>query len=72
MTFGKLGLNKLLSISAKDYVKDNLVAMWDGIENIGWGQHDNNTSIWKDLIGERDATIVNGIFSNNCLENDGT
>lgn len=23
--------------TAKDYVQDGLVAMWDGIENAGWG-----------------------------------
>ena len=25
--------------TAKDYVQDGLVAMWDGIENAGWGTH---------------------------------
>lgn len=26
--------------TAKDYVQNGLVAMWDGIENAGWGTHD--------------------------------
>lgn len=43
-------------ISAKDYVQDGLVALYDGIENIGWGKHDYNTLVWKDLIGNNDIT----------------
>ena len=34
---------------AKSYVRDGLVAMWDGIENAGWGVHDANATTWKDL-----------------------
>lgn len=45
--------------SAASYVQDGLVAIWDGIENAGWGQHDPNATVWKDLIGNRDFTIVN-------------
>ena len=37
--------------TAKDYVQDGLVAMWDGIENAGLGMHDPNATTWKDLIG---------------------
>lgn len=39
-------------LSAKSYVQDGLVAMWDGIENAGWGQHDPNATTWKNLITE--------------------
>ena len=46
--------------TAKSYVQDGLVAMWDGIENAGWGQHDANATVWKDLIGTRDLTAQNG------------
>lgn len=49
--------NKVKTISsnehqytAKDYVQDGLVAMWDGIENVGFEMHDPNTTIWKDLV----------------------
>ena len=38
-------------LSAKSYVQDGLVAMWDGIENAGWGVHDPNATVWKDLVG---------------------
>lgn len=37
--------------TARDYVQDGLIAMWDGIENAGWGVHDAAATVWKDLIG---------------------
>ena len=37
--------------TAKDYVQDGLVAMWDGIENAGWGVHDPNATVSRDLVG---------------------
>ena len=37
-------------LSAKDYIQDGLVAMWDGIENAGWGKHDENATEWVDLV----------------------
>lgn len=45
------------SLSAKSYVQDGLIAMWDGIENAGWGVHDNGAVVWKDLIGVRDFSL---------------
>lgn len=36
--------------TARDYVQDGLIAMWDGIENAGWGVHDPNATTWKDLV----------------------
>lgn len=43
--------------TAADYVQSGLVAMWDGIENAGWGVHDASATVWKDLIGNRDWTL---------------
>ena len=37
--------------TAADYVQEGLVAMWDGIENIGYGQHDDDATTWVDLTG---------------------
>lgn len=37
--------------TASDYVQDGLIAMWDGIENAGFGEHDANATVWKDLSG---------------------
>ena len=34
-----------------DYVQEGLVAMWDGIENAGFGLHDGAATVWKDLVG---------------------
>ena len=50
--------------TAKDYVQDGLVAMWDGIENAGWGTHDDTTTTWKDLAGNRDLTYTQGTIIN--------
>ena len=43
--------------TAKDYVQSGLVAMWDGIENAGWGQHNPSATTWKDLVGGNYFTI---------------
>lgn len=47
-------------LTARDYVQDGLVAMWDGIENIGLSlPHDDSTTTWKDLSGNGyDAKII--------------
>lgn len=37
--------------TAKNYIQNGLVAMWDGIENIGWGQHSDSATTWVDLKG---------------------
>jgi len=59
--------------TARDYVQSGLLAMWDGIENAGWGQHDAAATSWKDLIGSRDATVGSaGSWKDNALHCDGT
>ena len=37
--------------TARDYMQTGLVAMWDGIENAGWGVHNENATVWNNLIG---------------------
>lgn len=44
--------------TARDYVQDGLIAMWDGIENAGWGKHDANATNWVDLIGGADMALA--------------
>lgn len=44
--------------TAKDYVQNGLVAMWDGIENAGWGVHDASATTWKDLAGTEDLIFT--------------
>ena len=36
--------------TAQDYVQDGLIALWDGIENAGWGVHDPGQRYWFDLV----------------------
>ena len=42
--------------TARDYVQDGLVAMWDGIENAGWGEHSESNEKWVELISLKEAT----------------
>ena len=55
--------------TARDYVQDGLVAMWDGIENAGWGTHDPNATTWVDLSGNNNTLeLKNGAhFDTNSL-----
>ena len=46
--------------SASLYIQEGLVGMWDGVENIGFGQHSAGTSVWKDLIGSNDIIVPTG------------
>ena len=60
-------------MSAKSYVQDSLVAMWDGIENVAFGEHDSTSRIWKDLTGNgydvdrQFNSYVSGEFDDNSL-----
>ena len=60
MIMGAWGMGGKKAPTAKDYVQDGLIAMWDGIENAGWGVHDATATVWKDLSGTNDATITSG------------
>ncbi|MBO6031856.1 MAG: hypothetical protein J6Q22_10485 [Prevotella sp.] len=40
-----------IDYTAQDYVMDGLVSMWDGIENVGWGLHEDSPEYWIDLVG---------------------
>ena len=37
--------------TARDYVQDGLIVMFDGIENSGFGTNDANATVWVDLSG---------------------
>lgn len=43
--------------TAADYIQDGLVAMWDGIENVGYGLHDDSAAVWVDLVEGRHLTL---------------
>ena len=40
-----------LAATSLSYVQDGLVAQWDGIENVGRGEHDGAATAWTDLTG---------------------
>ena len=56
-----LGRSAKAAPTAKSYVQDGLIAMWDGIENAGWGVHDAAATTWKDLISGIDFTFGSGM-----------
>ena len=51
--------------TAKDYIQDGLVAIWDGIENVGYGLHDDDATIWKDCINGRIWKGISTIYNGN-------
>ena len=59
--------------TARDYVQAGLIAMWDGIENAGWGTHDASATTWADLIGGHVLNVDNGgSWADDCLVCNGT
>ena len=48
--------------TARDYVQDGLIGLWDGIENAGFGIHDSGAGAWKDLFGSNDCTPKDSTF----------
>ena len=50
--------------TAKSYVQDGLISMWDGLENAGWGGHDASATTWQDLSGHgHDVPVNNSVFA---------
>lgn len=45
-------------ISLIPYVQDGLVAMWDGVWNVGYDMHDNGSEIWTDLTGNGNDAVI--------------
>ena len=46
------------AITAKSYVSDGLVALWDAKENVAYGVHADAPSSWADLSGKAFAISV--------------
>ena len=73
-----------LAVTSSDYVQNGLIAHWDGIENVGRGQHSDATAVWTDLVGGRsfelfsatvrdDSIVFSGASSSyGTLDADGT
>ena len=69
-TAGLYAISPVLAFDmpASMYIQNGLIAHWDGIENAGIGQHDNEATTWKDLVGSRDLAVnANEAFSEDCL-----
>ena len=51
-----------VSYTAADYIQDGLIALWDGIENAGWGDNDKTKNTWVNLItGVATAVTSSGL-----------
>ena len=46
--------------TSANYVQDGLIAQWDGIDNVGIGGHDPSATVWKDLAGTNDLSLLTG------------
>lgn len=53
------------------YVSSGLVAMWDGIWNVGIGEHGSDANAWKDIVSGEDTSLPdlvsvldNGVYFN--------
>ena len=55
---GKSGANSSSAYTARDYAQNGLAAMWDSVENIGWGEHSDTASAWADLSGNGNNITV--------------
>ena len=67
------GADETTPYTVLDYVQDGLVACFDGIENVGVGEHDSSATTWVDLVSGIEAeTNGTGVaFSENSALFDG-
>ena len=50
------------------YQPDGMTAFWDAKDNVGVGQHDDTTNIWKNLVaGGQDLTLNNSSWESGSL-----
>ena len=47
--------------SAKDYIQDGLIALFDGEENVGWGIHESNPTKWQNLVDLSYVYLSDGV-----------
>ena len=47
------------AVSTSMYVRDGLIACWDGIENAGVGTHDAGATVWKDIVRGYEFSLTN-------------
>jgi hypothetical protein len=57
-------------LTSASYIQEGLAAHWDGIDNVGRGQHDSSTNIWKNLASTGstyDLMLSTGIWTDESL-----
>ena len=55
--------------TASDYIQDGLVIQYDGIENVGFGEHNSEAKKWIDLTGHGlDLPLTRVSFGEDCLQ----
>lgn len=57
--------------TAADYVMDGLIAMWDGIENAGWGVQDTESTSWMELVSGSPCVLSGSFGSDFWWDKDG-
>lgn len=68
--FNPLGTQK--KTPAMQYIREGLIAQWDGVENAGFGKHSDSPKTWKDLTGNHVATPSGSpVFKEDCVYFDG-
>jgi len=61
-------------LTSASYIQEGLNAHWDGIDNVGRGQHDSSTNIWKNLASTGstyDLTLGSGVWTSESLRSIG-
>lgn len=68
-----IGDELLFNKDLSPYAKGNVLAYLDGIDNAGYGVHDSNATVWKNLAGNTDWDLsVHSDWQSNSLYFDGT
>ena len=49
-------------VEARSVVKDSLIAIWDGIDNVATGVHADETSRWIDLVAKRPINLFGAMI----------
>ena len=55
--------------SENPYITDGLIAMWDGVWNVGIGMHSSSSTVWLDLVEGKTIEIYpeNAEWGEDCL-----
>lgn len=54
-------------VDANSYVKENLIAQWDGADNVATGTHDPSAKTWVDRVGGLVFNLENPVISDRAV-----